>query len=46
MLLGSFLAAALALPARAESTILVDVASGKVLQADNAAQPWYPASLS
>jgi D-alanyl-D-alanine carboxypeptidase len=46
ILLGAFLAAALALPARAESTILVDVASGKVLQADNATYPWYPASLS
>jgi D-alanyl-D-alanine carboxypeptidase len=34
------------LPARAESTILVDVASGKVLQADNATYPWYPASTS
>ena len=46
VLLGSFLAAALALPARAESTILVDAASGKVLQADNATYPWYPASTS
>lgn len=33
-------------PARAEATILVDVASGKVLEADNATYPWYPASTS
>ncbi len=46
VLLGSLLAAAVALPARAESTILVDAASGKVLEADNATYPWYPASLS
>ena len=46
VLFGSFLAAASAIPARAEATILVDVASGKVLQADNATMPWYPASLS
>jgi len=46
VLFGSFLALAVALPARAESTILVDAGTGKVLQADNAAQPWYPASLS
>ncbi len=45
-LVGLFLAAALAPPAHAESTILVDVASGKVLQADNATYPWYPASTS
>ncbi len=46
LLFGSLLAAAAPLPARAEATILVDVASGKVLQADNATMPWYPASLS
>ncbi len=33
-------------PARAEATILVDAESGKVLQAENATYPWYPASLS
>lgn len=33
-------------PARAEATILVDAQSGKVLEAHDAAQPWYPASLS
>jgi D-alanyl-D-alanine carboxypeptidase len=46
VLFGAFLAATSAIPARAEATILVDVASGKVLQADNATMPWYPASLS
>jgi D-alanyl-D-alanine carboxypeptidase len=40
------LAAASATPAQAEATLLVDVASGKVLQAENATYPWYPASLS
>jgi D-alanyl-D-alanine carboxypeptidase len=35
-----------ATPARAEATLLVDVASGKVLQEHDAAQRWYPASLS
>ena len=44
--LASAFAIASTLPARAESTLLVDVASGKVLQADNATYPWYPASLS
>ena len=48
---GTLLAAALtafagATPARAESTLLVDAESGKVLQAENATYPWYPASLS
>ncbi len=42
-MLGSLAAAT---PARAEATILVDAASGKVLQQHDAAQPWYPASLS
>jgi D-alanyl-D-alanine carboxypeptidase len=46
ILLGALLAAAVASQANAESTILVDVASGKVLQADNATSPWYPASTS
>ncbi len=39
-------AAAAAAPARAEATLLVDADSGKVLEAENAAYPWYPASLS
>ena len=46
MALACVLALTSILPARAESTILVDVASGKVLQADNATYPWYPASTS
>jgi D-alanyl-D-alanine carboxypeptidase len=40
------IAASLTTPARAEATILIDAASGKVLQEHDAAQPWYPASLS
>jgi len=31
---------------RAEALLLVEADSGKVLQADNATVPWYPASLS
>jgi D-alanyl-D-alanine carboxypeptidase len=33
-------------PARAMSLILVDAESGKVLRADNATYPWYPASTT
>ena len=33
-------------PARAMSFILVDADSGKVLRAENAAYPWYPASTT
>jgi D-alanyl-D-alanine carboxypeptidase len=47
---GSFVAALAAslsaTPARAEATLLVDASTGKVLQAENATYPWYPASLS
>jgi D-alanyl-D-alanine carboxypeptidase len=32
--------------ARAEALLLVEADTGKVLQADNATYPWYPASLS
>ena len=32
--------------ASAEAVLLIDAASGKVLQAENATYPWYPASLS
>jgi D-alanyl-D-alanine carboxypeptidase len=32
--------------ARAEALLLVEADTGKVLQADNATVPWYPASLS
>jgi D-alanyl-D-alanine carboxypeptidase len=35
-----------ATPARAEALLLIDADSGKVLRAENAAYPWYPASLS
>jgi len=37
---------ATAAPARAEAYILVDADSGKVLRAENAGYPWYPASTS
>jgi D-alanyl-D-alanine carboxypeptidase len=40
---GSLLAGS---PAWSESTILVDVDSGKVLHAENATYPWYPASIT
>ena len=32
--------------ARAEALLVVEADTGKVLQADNATMPWYPASLS
>jgi D-alanyl-D-alanine carboxypeptidase len=35
-----------ATPARSEAFILVDVSSGKVLRAENATYPWYPASTT
>ena len=35
-----------ATPARSEALLLVEASSGKVLHAENAAHPWYPASLS
>jgi D-alanyl-D-alanine carboxypeptidase len=37
---------AAATPARAEATLLVDVESGRVLHAENAAYPWHPASVT
>ncbi|MDB5656858.1 MAG: Serine-type D-Ala-D-Ala carboxypeptidase [Tardiphaga sp.] len=33
-------------PASAEALLVVEVESGKVLQAENATYPWYPASLT
>ena len=42
MLAGVFAAT----PAQAEARLLVDAQTGKVLQAENATYPWYPASLS
>ncbi len=35
-----------ATPARAEALILVDADTGKVLRAENATYPWYPASVT
>jgi D-alanyl-D-alanine carboxypeptidase len=46
---GLFVAAVLALtarPAAAEALLLVDVDTGKVLHAENATYPWYPASVT
>ena len=42
----AIVAAAMPAPARAESLILIDADSGKVLRAENATYPWYPASVT
>ncbi len=42
----AFGAVASATPARSEALILVDADSGKVLRAENATYPWYPASVT
>ena len=49
--IGSLVAATLAAtfaatPARAEALLLVDADNGRVLRAENATYPWYPASLT
>ena len=45
--LGFLFAATLtATPARAEAVLLVEADSGKVLHAENATYPWYPASVT
>jgi D-alanyl-D-alanine carboxypeptidase len=45
--LGSVLAASFAVaPARSEALILIDADSGRVLRAENATYPWYPASTT
>ncbi len=45
--IGSFVAAlSAATPARSEALLLVDADSGKVLRAENATYPWYPASTT
>jgi D-alanyl-D-alanine carboxypeptidase len=47
--LGSIVLSSIAVtatPARSEALILVDVESGKVLRAENATYPWYPASTT
>jgi D-alanyl-D-alanine carboxypeptidase len=44
---GTLVAATLAAtPARSEALLLVDADSGKVLRAENATYPWYPASTT
>ena len=49
-MLGLAVAAMLALagtsPARAEAQLLIEAATGKVLHAENATYPWYPASVT
>jgi D-alanyl-D-alanine carboxypeptidase len=37
---------AVATPASADATLLIEAESGKVLHAENAGYPWYPASLT
>ncbi len=44
--LGSLFAPALTTSARAEALLLVEADSGKVLLAENATYPWYPASVT
>jgi D-alanyl-D-alanine carboxypeptidase len=44
--LSLFAATFTATPARAGASILVEVDSGKVLRAENATYPWYPASVT
>jgi D-alanyl-D-alanine carboxypeptidase len=44
--IASTAAALAAAPATAESLLLVEVDSGKVLYAQNATNPWYPASIT
>ena len=50
MMLGLGLSAALALfgttHARAEAQLLIEASTGKVLHAENATSPWYPASVT
>ena len=47
LLLGVFIAIGLkANAARAEAAILIEAESGKVLHAENATYPWYPASIT
>src|SRR6201992_3285225 len=44
--LGAAIAFATPCMAQPEALLLIEADSGKVLQADNATYPWYPASLS
>ena len=45
-LVAAALTALHSVPVSAEAVLLVDAASGKVLHAENATYPWYPASLT
>ncbi len=46
ILAGAVCAFLAATPAHASSSILIDAESGKVLRAENASYPWYPASTT
>jgi D-alanyl-D-alanine carboxypeptidase len=46
IMLGAALAFVAPRAAQAEALLLIEADSGKVLQAENATMPWYPASLS
>ena len=46
IMLGAALAFVAPRAARAEALLLIEADTGKVLQAENATMPWYPASLS
>jgi D-alanyl-D-alanine carboxypeptidase len=46
IMLGAALAIAVPRAAQAEALLLIEADTGKVLQAENATMPWYPASLS
>jgi len=43
---GAFFTAAAASPAHAEAQLLIEASTGKVLHAENATYPWYPASVT
>ena len=45
-MLGAALALVAPRAAQAEALLLIEADTGKVLQAENATMPWYPASLS
>ncbi len=46
MLAAAFVCGRAASPRSAEALLLVEADSGKVLQAENATYPWYPASVT
>ena len=46
MLVAAMLLAASPRMAQAEALLLIEADTGKVLQAENATYPWYPASVT